>query len=118
MVRRMAATWFLTSVPKPRPKRPSSTAEAMSPGTTAPNWSVTCDVTPPSAAFQGSPTRTTATSDNAARRTAQMATVMTLASSTRLRTGTSTSDVVIVLWRYSLVTQSTPMTGARTSMPK
>ncbi len=47
-----------------------------------------------------------------------MATVMTLASSTRLRTGTSTSDVVIVLWRYSLVTQSTPMTGARTSIPK
>ena len=38
-----------------------------------------------------------------------MATVMTLASRTRLRTGTSTSEVVMVLWRYSLVTQSTPI---------
>jgi hypothetical protein len=39
---------------------------------------------------------------------------MTLASSTRLRTGTRTSVVVMVLWRYSLVMQSTPMIGART----
>ena len=118
MVSRMAATWFLTRVPKPRPKRPSSTAEATRPGTTAPTWSVTCDVTPPRAAFQGRATTATATRDSSARRTHHTAVATTLASSTRLRTGTSTSEVVMVLCRYSPVMQSTPMIGARTSIPK
>ena len=88
-------------------------------GDTAPTWSVTWEVTPPRAAFQGS---ATASHDDQRQRGEedgpQTATVMTLASSTRLRTGTRTSDVVMVLWRYSLVTQSTPMIGARTSIPK
>ena len=46
------------------------------------------------------------------------AVAITLASRTRLRTGTRTSDVVMVLWRYSPVMHSTPMIGARTSIPK
>ena len=46
------------------------------------------------------------------------AVAMTLARRSRLRTGTRTSDVVMVFWRYSLVMHSTPMIGARTSIPK
>ena len=46
------------------------------------------------------------------------AVAMTLDSRTRLRTGTRTSDVVMVFWRYSLVMHSTPTIGARISMPK
>ncbi len=51
-------------------------------------------------------------------KTAHTAVAMILARSTRLRTGTRTSDVVMVLWRYSPVMQSTPTIGARTSIPK
>jgi hypothetical protein len=40
------------------------------PGITAPIWSVTCVVTPPRAAFQGSATAATATSPSSAMRTA------------------------------------------------
>ena len=46
------------------------------------------------------------------------ATAMTLASRRRVRTGTRTSEVVMVFCRYSLVMQRTPMMGARTSMEK
>ena len=118
MTMRMAATWFLTRVPKPSPKSPSRTAEATRPGTTAPTWSVTVDVTPPSAAFQGRPTVATATNVSSAMRIDHSATTATLAPSTRVRTGVSTSVVVMVLCRYSPVTQSTPMIGARISMAK
>ena len=48
----------------------------------------------------------------------QAAVATTLATRTRVRTGVSTSDVVMVLCRYSPVMQSTPMMGARISIPK
>ena len=57
-------------------------AEASSPGTTAPTWSVTWDVTPPRAAFQGSATTATATNESSAMRTAHTAVAMTFAPST------------------------------------
>ena len=93
-------------------------ADSSRPGTTAPTWSVTFEVTPPSDAFQGRPTAATATSESRAMKIDQAATAITLAPSTRVRSGVNTSVVVIVLCRYSPVTQSTPTIGARTSIPK
>ena len=49
------------------------------PGHTAPSWSVTWSVTPPSAAFQGRPTAATATKVSSAMRMAHAAVTMTLA---------------------------------------
>ena len=49
-------------------------------------------------------------------KTDHTATTTTLAARTRVRIGTRMSDVVMVLFRYSVVMQRTPRMGARTCM--
>jgi len=117
MVRRIPATWFLTRVPNPRPKSPNRTEAANSPGTTAPTWSVTWEVTPPSAAFHGRAPATTTTRLRTAIRMHHHAVTTIFAPNTRLRRGMRTRVEVMVLCRYSLVMQMTPSTGARNMMP-
>ena len=49
-------------------------------------------------------------------KTDHSATTTTLAAMTRVRTGTRISDVVMVLFRYSVVMHRTPRIGASTCM--
>ena len=118
MVSRIAATWFLTRVPNPSPKSPSKMVATTRPGTTAPSWPVTWEVTPPRAAFHGRPSAATTTSERRAISAHHHATTTTLAPRTRARRGMRTRVEVMVLCRYSLVMQMAPSTGARNWMPK